>query len=63
MALSKIKSKWELFQIDTNLLPDGDIVIKTKDGFIHTNKITIKEAKDMAIRFTEELKKENKDGT
>ncbi len=61
--MSKLKSKWELFNMDLDLLPEGDIIINTEDGFIHTNKKLIEETKDMAKKITEELNKENTHGT
>lgn len=36
--LLKVKSKWDVFSLDTNMLPDNDIIIKVDEGLVTINK-------------------------
>ncbi len=58
-----LTSKWELFNIDLSELPEGNIIIKTNEGNIHTNKELIQKAKIMAENFNKEINKELQNGT
>lgn len=58
----RLTSKWELFHIDLSTLPEGDIVVKTDEGSVITNKVLIQKAKDMAENFYEEINKELQNG-